>query len=357
MTETPTRIQSSYTSISWIPSEAIGGLAKLPFELGVGHYDDPPPDVIDDLEALHAEGAFRFANRLEAWIDVVDGRIVDHGQAGRGYLSQTLMGVGRMRVAFLPTAFPDLRPEPEVGATSVRFVQTAGGRPGMPAPRLVRDRPFFQLVGPTVWTTLSLTIGADGSAHGEMRGASSFPRHWLYDERGRLVAKSAVIDFDEWYRGEFGLHSPWGDEDSPVFVSMAESALERQLSTTIMRHGAEPRLRSVPAGAVLVEQGEPGRTLYLLLDGIMGVDVDGERVAEVGPGAVVGERSVLEGGTRTATLTAITDCRVAEAAADAIDRDALAELASGHHRETDHPDSDPSDPSDPNTDQNTDPRQ
>jgi CRP-like cAMP-binding protein len=89
----------------------------------------------------------------------------------------------------------------------------------------------------------------------------------------------------------------------------------------------------VPAGAVLVEQGTAGQTLYLLLDGIMAVDVDGERVAEIGPGAVAGERSILEGGMRTATLTAITDCRVAEADAGAIDRDALAELASGHHRE------------------------
>jgi Cyclic nucleotide-binding domain len=333
VTVTPTRVESSFTSVSWIPSEAIEGLASLPFELGVGRYDDPPPDVIDDLEALHAAGAFRFANRLRAWIDVADGEVVGHGHRGRSYLSRTLIGLGRLRVAFLPTAFPDLRPEPDVGATSVRFVQTAGGRPGVPAPRVVRDRPFFQWVGPTVWTTLALSVNADGTSHGEMIGASSFPRHWLYDDTGALVAKSAVIDFDEWYRGAFGAHSPWGNEDTPAFVAMAESALERQLSTTIMRGGTEPRLRAVPAGSVLVEQGTPGRSLYLLLDGMIGVDVDGERVAEIGPGAIAGERSILEGGTRTATLTAITDCRVAEANAGAVDRDALAELARGHRRE------------------------
>ena len=38
------RIEGSVTAISWIPSEAIEGLPKLPFELGVGHYDEPPPD-------------------------------------------------------------------------------------------------------------------------------------------------------------------------------------------------------------------------------------------------------------------------------------------------------------------------
>ncbi len=33
------RIEGSVTAISWIPSEAIEGMPKLPFELGVGHWD------------------------------------------------------------------------------------------------------------------------------------------------------------------------------------------------------------------------------------------------------------------------------------------------------------------------------
>ncbi|MDX6386889.1 MAG: hypothetical protein QOD85_691, partial [Gaiellaceae bacterium] len=33
------RIDSSVTSISWIPSEAVEGLPKLPFTFGVAHYD------------------------------------------------------------------------------------------------------------------------------------------------------------------------------------------------------------------------------------------------------------------------------------------------------------------------------
>jgi hypothetical protein len=46
------RIESSVTAISWIPSEAVEGLPKIPFSMGVAHYDDPPPDVIEDLDAL-----------------------------------------------------------------------------------------------------------------------------------------------------------------------------------------------------------------------------------------------------------------------------------------------------------------
>lgn len=82
-----------------------------------------------------------------------------------------------------------------------------------------------------------------------------------------------------------------------------------------------------------MRQGEPGSSLFLLLDGVLGVDVDGTPLPELGPGAILGERAVLEGGLRTATLTALTPVRVAEAAADAVDRKALAALAEGHRRE------------------------
>ena len=46
--------------------------------------------------------------------------------------------------------------------------------------------------------------------------------------------------------------------------------------------------------------------MFLILDGMFVVEVDGEQVAEIGPGAVVGERASLEGGLRTATLRATT---------------------------------------------------
>ena len=46
------RFESSVTAISWIPSEAITGPSKVPFGMGITHYDDPPPDQIEDLEAL-----------------------------------------------------------------------------------------------------------------------------------------------------------------------------------------------------------------------------------------------------------------------------------------------------------------
>ena len=72
------RIESSVTAISWIPSDAIEEMPKLPFELGVARYDAPPPEHVEegDLERLRREDRFREANRLAAWIDVEDGRVV-----------------------------------------------------------------------------------------------------------------------------------------------------------------------------------------------------------------------------------------------------------------------------------------
>jgi hypothetical protein len=46
------------------------------------------------------------------------------------------------------------------------------------------------------WSTLALTIHADGTVEQELVGASSFPRHWVYDHTGRLVGKSGFIDHD-----------------------------------------------------------------------------------------------------------------------------------------------------------------
>jgi hypothetical protein len=329
------RFESSLLSLSWIPSEAVVGMVKAPFEMGVAHYDPPPPDVVegdDDVDALLAADGCRFANRLRAWIEVQDGQIVDHGQSGRSWINTTTVGVG-LRVTFHPFALPDIEGETEVGDGWVRFTRTAGGQTGAPAPRRVSHPPFVQFRAPTAWTTLRLTLHADGRVEHELVGASSFPRHWLYDGFGKLSAKSGLIDFKEWYRHAFGVHSPWGDDDSPAVMAAAETALERELSVQLLRGDRKPDIRKVKAGGVICEQGAPGDALYFVLDGIVAAAVDGEVVAEYGPGTLHGERALVEAGVRTSTLTAVTACKLAVAPADAVDPDRLRELAAGHRRE------------------------
>ena len=63
-----------------------------------------------------------------------------------------------------PSLLPDLRRDPERGDGWVRFTQTVGGRTGVPAPRRGPAPPYIQWQAPLVWTTLSLTLHADGSA-------------------------------------------------------------------------------------------------------------------------------------------------------------------------------------------------
>ena len=179
------RHQASVTSISWIPSEAVGGLNKAVFGTGFVHYDDPPPDVIDDLQEMCGEDRFRFANHLAAWIDVDDaGRIADAGYVGGCVMGATTVAVGGARATFAAIALPEIRPTVEIVDGSARFVQTVGGHTAVPAPRRVNKPPFVQFEAPTVWTTLALTIHADGSSDHELVGASQFPRHWVYGNDG-----------------------------------------------------------------------------------------------------------------------------------------------------------------------------
>lgn len=78
------------------------------------------------------------------------------------------------RLTFGGVPFPDLHPEPEVGEGWIRFVQTAGGHTGVPAPRRVRRPPYVRLVAPSAWTTVALTMHADGHVDHELVGASAF---------------------------------------------------------------------------------------------------------------------------------------------------------------------------------------
>ncbi len=319
------RVESSVTSVSWIPLEAVEGTTRLAFSAGLAHYDQPPPELMTDLEELRRADRFRFANELRGHIEVDGGRIVGWGQEGGGHIGATILrGIGRS-VTVPAVAYPDLRPDPVTSEASVRFVQTAGGRTGVPMPRLSARQVHF--AAPPAWTTLALTLHADGRAEHELLGASPFPRHWVYDGDGHLARKSGVIDFAGWARVALPHDSPWGGRDVAAVVAEAETAIERQLSAVII--DSKPGWRRLRPGETLVEQGDAGGDVFLLFDGMLTVEISGLEVAELGPGAVVGEMALVDGGERTATLRARTPCRIAVVPPEGIDLRALAELAAG----------------------------
>ena len=68
-------------------------------------------------------------------------------------------------------------------------------------------------------------------------------------------------------------------------------------------------VREIPhrAGTVIAVEGDPGVGLFVILDGTADVTIGGRKKATLGPGDFFGEIALLDGGPRTATVTAKTD--------------------------------------------------
>ena len=323
------RIASSVTAISWIPSDAIEGMPKLPFELGVARYDSPPPDHIEegDLERLRAEDRFREANELAAWIEVEDGKIV--GPRIRGHGARRLDDLQsrdqghhdpRRRVrgaAVGARGRRRRRPVRADGRWSRRVPGPAQGRRQAVREDPVGDRvddarphdPSGRVVGARTRRGEHVSQALGVRQRGE-------PRREVGDDRLQgLVPGSARRAHAVGRRGV-----------GRIRHRRRERARARDLARADGRP-ADPRAAQPRPGETLVEQGAPGDELYLVLDGVLAVEIDGEEVAEIGPGAVVGEKALLEGGARTATLRAQTRCRVGVIPGDLIDLQELEDLA------------------------------
>jgi len=326
------RIERSLTSLSWIPSDSIPGLLRLPFERGIMHYDPPPPLALTDFDGMQRRGEFRFANRLRAYIDVEDGEITDCGYTGGKVMGRTPITAGPLRIMLPTKGNRDIQWQAARTPTQVTFVQTAGGRPGFSFLKPSWRWPFLVRKPFTIWTTLQLTIDVHGNTAGSLIGASPFPRHWVYDDGGQLVQKSALTRNQVWVRTAFGRHTPWGGEDEAPDVADPETSVERALADTVMRDG-QPTIRHWHPGDFLFRQHEEATSVALVLDGIFEVRVDDRVVGQVGPGAVVGERAQLEDGRRTADVRAVTDARTADVPGGTLDLDLLGDVAQGHHRE------------------------
>ena len=97
--------------------------------------------------------------------------------------------------------------------------------------------------------------------------------------------------------------SPSSRFRSFAFAQSASNAELRRLdrlSTTV----------HIPAGRVLMRQGDFGNEVLLLVDGELMVERDGEAVAVVTPGAAVGEQAVILNAPRNATVRAATDATI-----------------------------------------------
>jgi CRP-like cAMP-binding protein len=88
----------------------------------------------------------------------------------------------------------------------------------------------------------------------------------------------------------------------PLFAGFSTKHLRR-----LAKEADEMR---VAAGDHLVEEGMLGEVLFVVLEGRAKVTRGGRKVGEVLPGDFFGELSAIDGGPRSATVTAVTPMRV-----------------------------------------------
>jgi CRP/FNR family cyclic AMP-dependent transcriptional regulator len=65
-----------------------------------------------------------------------------------------------------------------------------------------------------------------------------------------------------------------------------------------------------PAGTVIAAEGEPGAGLFIIAQGEADVTVGGKKVNQLRDGDSFGEMALLDGGPRTATVTATTPVKI-----------------------------------------------
>jgi len=111
-------------------------------------------------------------------------------------------------------------------------------------------------------------------------------------------------------------------QSSTLFSSFEREALVEIVAST--------ELRSYDEGDIVVTEGEPGSSLFLIVGGrvrvFMRTDDGGNlQLAELGPGDFFGEVSLLSGKPRTATITARTQVTAIE-----LDRASVDRIAENH---------------------------
>jgi CRP/FNR family transcriptional regulator, cyclic AMP receptor protein len=88
----------------------------------------------------------------------------------------------------------------------------------------------------------------------------------------------------------------------PLFVDLDERSLQAIAMLA--------RTMDAPAGHVLMHEGEPGESFFVIVDGSVRVEQAGSPVRTMIAGGFLGEVALLEHGPRTATATCVSDCRL-----------------------------------------------
>ena len=66
----------------------------------------------------------------------------------------------------------------------------------------------------------------------------------------------------------------------------------------------------IPAGGFIFQAGEPSHHAFVLVEGQAEVLVSGRPVEQAEPGALLGEMGLIDNQPRSASVRAVTDCRL-----------------------------------------------
>jgi len=88
----------------------------------------------------------------------------------------------------------------------------------------------------------------------------------------------------------------------PLFALCDERSIERL--------GMLVEEVDLPAGRVLFRQGDTAQELFIIVSGQVRIERDGAVLANSGPGDFFGEIALVTEGTRTATATCVSPCRL-----------------------------------------------
>ena len=91
-------------------------------------------------------------------------------------------------------------------------------------------------------------------------------------------------------------------KNTPLFADVPDEALTKVATFAT--------LESVAEGKTIIREGGYSNDFYVIDDGTVKVEREGEHLADLGPGDIFGEQGLLEKQERSATVTATSPARL-----------------------------------------------
>lgn len=277
------------------------------------------------LSILLLATRFGVAAAMDVLLVLAAIELLGMGESGAGYLSAAiglgwvLGGASTLVIVGRPRLTPLLLLGALIWAVPIVVVATVA-QPGLALLALVGAGVGLAVVDVAVRTVLQRLISADqlASVFGLAEGASMGGAACGALTAGALVALLGVTQA-MLVAGLLlpvvatGVLGSIGRAEAAVRIPFREIAILRRLplfapaAAPILEAAAAALTRvELPAGSVVVREGDVGDRFWVLDEGEVAVDQSGSEIARLGPGDSFGELALIRDIPRTATVTALT---------------------------------------------------